>query len=89
MNDLLPLGGWHDQFGHWEWMDLGLGGQQQFIGCTGVAVEFVRHVVNVAEGRKKKSLMEAVMIEGKRTWAHQALQAMLSKKCVFWLIHHF
>lgn len=89
MNDPLRLGVWHDQFGHWEWMDFGLGGEQQFIGCTGVAVEFARHVVNVAEGRKKKSLMEAVMIEGKRTWAHQALQAMLSKKCMFWLIHHF
>lgn len=28
-------------------------------------------------------------LRGKRTWAHQALQAMLSKKCMFWLIHHF
>lgn len=46
-------------------------------------------VVSVPEGRKKKSLMETVVIEGKRTWAHQALQAMLSKKCMFWLIHHF
>lgn len=36
-------------------MDFGLGGQQQFTGCAGVAVEFARHVVNVAEGRKKIS----------------------------------
>jgi len=64
-------------------MDFRLGRQDQFIGCTGVAVEFARHVANVAEGRKKNSLMEAVMIEGKSTWAHQALQAMLSKKCMF------
>lgn len=67
MNDLLHLGGWHDQFAHWKWMDFRLGGQQQFIGYTGVALEFVSLVVNVAEGRRKKSLMEAVMIEGKRT----------------------
>lgn len=26
---------------------------------------------------------------GEKTWAYQTLQAMLSKKCMFWLIHHF
>ena len=70
-------------------MDFGLRGQQQFIGYRGVAVEFAKRIVNVAEGRKKKFFIEAIMIEGKRTWVHQALQAMLSKKCMFWLIHHF
>lgn len=89
MNELLRLGVWHDQFGHLEQMNFGLEGQQQFIGCVGIAVEFASHVVNLAEGRKKKSPMEAIMIEGKRAWAHQALQAMLSKKCMFWLMHHF
>lgn len=55
----------------------------------GVAAGFVRHILNVAKERKKKPLMEAIMTERIRTWAHQALQAMLSKKCIFCLIHHF
>lgn len=68
MNNLLHLGGWHNQFGHWERLYFGLGGQQQYMG---VAVGFVRHVLNVAKERKKKSLMEAIMSERKRPWAHK------------------